>query len=123
MHKKDVQKAAAMLERKEEYACILAFDVRVDHEVELFAASEGVRIFSADIIYHLEDEFLRYRSALVCEVFFSFSHVLCSFRILSLVEQCLFKVVITFRLILGCQFRVVSLIKKGKSQKSFVIAS
>lgn len=64
VHKKDVQKAAVMLERKEEYACILAFDVRVDHEVELFAASEGVRVFSADIIYHLEDEFLRYREEL-----------------------------------------------------------
>lgn len=61
VHKKDVQKAAAMLERNEEYACILAFDVRVDREVEQFAASEGVRIFSADIIYHLEDSFLKYR--------------------------------------------------------------
>ncbi|MCP9259290.1 Eukaryotic translation initiation factor 5B [Dirofilaria immitis] len=57
-------KAAAMLERKEEYACILAFDVRVDREVEQFATSEGVRIFSADIIYHLEDSFLKYREEL-----------------------------------------------------------
>uniref|UniRef100_A0A0R3QSG4 Eukaryotic translation initiation factor 5B n=1 Tax=Brugia timori TaxID=42155 RepID=A0A0R3QSG4_9BILA len=64
VHKKDVQKAAAMLERKEEYACILAFDVRVDREVEQFAVSEGVRIFSADIIYHLEDSFLKYREEL-----------------------------------------------------------
>ncbi|EFO26683.2 elongation factor Tu GTP binding domain-containing protein [Loa loa] len=64
VHKKDVQKAAAMLERKEEYACILAFDVRVDREVEQFAATEGVRIFSADIIYHLEDSFLKYREEL-----------------------------------------------------------
>lgn len=50
-----------MLERKEEYACILAFDVRVDREVEQFAANEGVHIFTADIIYHLEDNFLKYR--------------------------------------------------------------
>ncbi|VDO45971.1 unnamed protein product [Onchocerca flexuosa] len=64
VHKKDVQKAAAMLERKEEYACILAFDVRVDREAEQFAANEGVRIFSADIIYHLEDSFLKYREEL-----------------------------------------------------------
>lgn len=61
MHKKDVQKAAAMLEHKEEYSCILAFDVPVSKEVEQFAASEGVRIFSADIIYHLEENFLNYR--------------------------------------------------------------
>ncbi|VDN51357.1 unnamed protein product, partial [Dracunculus medinensis] len=64
VHKKDVQKAAAMLERKEEYACILAFDVRVDREVEQFAANEGVHIFTADIIYHLEDNFLKYREEL-----------------------------------------------------------
>uniref|UniRef100_F1KRS4 Eukaryotic translation initiation factor 5B n=1 Tax=Ascaris suum TaxID=6253 RepID=F1KRS4_ASCSU len=64
VHKKDVQKAAAMLERKEEYACILAFDVRVDRDAEQFAATEGVRIFSADIIYHLEESFLKYREEL-----------------------------------------------------------
>lgn len=64
VHKKDVQKAAAMLEHKEEYSCILAFDVPVSKEVEQFAASEGVRIFSADIIYHLEENFLNYREQL-----------------------------------------------------------
>lgn len=61
VHKKDVQKAAAMLEHNDEYACILAFDVPVHRDVQLFADREGVRIFQADIIYHLEDAFIKYR--------------------------------------------------------------
>ena len=61
VHKRDVQKAAAMLEHNVEYACILAFDVPVDREVQLLADREGVRIFQANIIYHLEDSFLNYR--------------------------------------------------------------
>ncbi|KAK0417341.1 hypothetical protein QR680_012953 [Steinernema hermaphroditum] len=64
VHKKDVQKAAAMHEHKEEYACILAFDVRVEREAQIFADKENVRIFQADIIYHLEDSFLKYREEL-----------------------------------------------------------
>ena len=43
------------------YACILAFDVKIEKEAQQFADSEGVKIFQADIIYHLEDNFLKYR--------------------------------------------------------------
>ncbi|EPB76117.1 putative translation initiation factor aIF-2 [Ancylostoma ceylanicum] len=64
VHKKDVQKAAAMLEHKPEFACILAFDVRVERDAQLFADQEKVKIFQADIIYHLEDNFLKYREEL-----------------------------------------------------------
>uniref|UniRef100_W6NDH0 Eukaryotic translation initiation factor 5B n=1 Tax=Haemonchus contortus TaxID=6289 RepID=W6NDH0_HAECO len=64
VHKKDVQKAAAMLEHKAEYACILAFDVKVEREAQMFADHEKVKIFQADIIYHLEDNFLKYREEL-----------------------------------------------------------
>ncbi|GMR35682.1 hypothetical protein PMAYCL1PPCAC_05877 [Pristionchus mayeri] len=61
VHKNDVQKAAAMLEKDSEFACILAFDVRVEKDALQFADREGVRIFQADIIYHLEARFLEYR--------------------------------------------------------------
>lgn len=64
VHKKDVQKAAAMLEHRAEYACILAFDVKVEREAQIFADHEKVKIFQADIIYHLEDNFLKYREEL-----------------------------------------------------------
>lgn len=43
------------------WAVILAFDVRVEREAQEMADSLGVRIFSADIIYHLFDAFLKHR--------------------------------------------------------------
>lgn len=46
------------------YAVILAFDVPVDREAQQFADREKVRIFQADIIYHLEDAFLQHREQL-----------------------------------------------------------
>ncbi len=40
---------------------ILAFDVKVERESQEMADSLGVRIFSAEIIYHLFDAFTKYR--------------------------------------------------------------
>ena len=57
IHKKDIIRASVMLERCREYAMILAFDVEIDKDAELLAKDMGVRIFSADIIYHLFDQF------------------------------------------------------------------
>ncbi len=39
------------------YAVILAFDVSVSKEARELAEEFGVRIFTADIIYHLFDQF------------------------------------------------------------------
>ena len=41
---------------------ILAFDVRVERESQELADKEGVKIFTADIIYHLFDSFLKHRA-------------------------------------------------------------
>ncbi|AEE35891.1 eukaryotic translation initiation factor 2 (eIF-2) family protein [Arabidopsis thaliana] len=60
VHKKDVMKAGVMLERKKEYATILAFDVKVTTEARELADEMGVKIFCADIIYHLFDLFKAY---------------------------------------------------------------
>lgn len=43
------------------YAVILAFDIKVEREAQEMADSVGVRIFSAEIIYHLFDSFTKYR--------------------------------------------------------------
>lgn len=43
------------------YAVVLAFDVRVERDAQEMADSLGVRIFTADIIYHLFDQFMAYR--------------------------------------------------------------
>ncbi|KAH9617876.1 hypothetical protein KSS87_003361 [Heliosperma pusillum] len=60
VHKKDVMKAGVMLEKKKEYATILAFDVKVTPEAREYADEVGVKIFMADIIYHLFDQFKAY---------------------------------------------------------------
>lgn len=61
VHKRDVVKASVMHDRKApEFACILAFDVKITPEAEQFAQDMKVRTFEADIIYHLFDKFTRY---------------------------------------------------------------
>jgi translation initiation factor 5B len=60
IHKKDVVRASVMLEHKKEFAVILAFDVPVAKEAQEYADKVGVRIFTADIIYHLFDQFTAY---------------------------------------------------------------
>lgn len=55
--KKDVLRAGVMLEKAKEFAVMLCFDVKVDKEAKLYADEIGVKIFEADIIYHLFDKF------------------------------------------------------------------
>jgi translation initiation factor 5B len=45
VHKKDVMRAASMLEKAKELACILCFDVPVDKEAEKLAEEMGIRLF------------------------------------------------------------------------------
>ena len=46
------------------YATILAFDVKIERDAQDLADSLGVKIFQADIIYHLFDKFTAYREEL-----------------------------------------------------------
>ncbi|XP_055378724.1 eukaryotic translation initiation factor 5B [Condylostylus longicornis] len=62
--KRDVMKASIMLEHEPQYATILAFDVKVERDAQELADSLGVKIFQADIIYHLFDKFMAYREEL-----------------------------------------------------------
>ncbi|XP_055701286.1 eukaryotic translation initiation factor 5B isoform X2 [Phlebotomus papatasi] len=62
--KRDVMKASTMLEHEPQYATILAFDVKVERDAQDLADSLGVKIFQADIIYHLFDKFMAYREEL-----------------------------------------------------------
>lgn len=62
--KRDVTKASTMLEHSPDYAVILAFDVKIDRDAQELADNLGVKIFSADIIYHLFDKFTDYREKL-----------------------------------------------------------
>lgn len=49
-----------MLERAPQFAQMLAFDVPVDKDASDLAEEVGVKIFKADIIYHLFDKFKAY---------------------------------------------------------------
>ncbi|KAL0221919.1 hypothetical protein RCL1_001773 [Eukaryota sp. TZLM3-RCL] len=61
IHKKDVMRAGIMIERNlPQYGVILAFDVKTTIEAERMADELGVKIISADIIYHLTDALSQY---------------------------------------------------------------
>lgn len=62
--RKDVMKASTMLEHDAQYATILAFDVKIERDAQEMADNLGVKIFQADIIYHLFDKFTAYREEL-----------------------------------------------------------
>jgi translation initiation factor 5B len=64
VHKKDVTIASIMLEKDPQYSVILAFDVKVERDAQELADHVGVKIFTADIIYHLFDKFIGYRDEL-----------------------------------------------------------
>lgn len=65
IHKRDVTKISIMNEKGcPEYATILAFDVPVEKEAREHAALMNVRIFTADIIYHLFDQFTKFMEEL-----------------------------------------------------------
>jgi len=60
VYKRDVMQAGIMLEKAKEYAVMLCFDVKVDKEAQAYADEVGVTIFTADIIYHLFDDFTKH---------------------------------------------------------------
>ena len=65
IHKRDVTKISIMNEKGHpEYATILAFDVEINSEARDHAREMNVRIFTADIIYHLFDQFTRFMEEL-----------------------------------------------------------
>ncbi|KAJ2548888.1 eukaryotic translation initiation factor 5B, partial [Coemansia sp. RSA 1933] len=57
IHKKHVTQASIMLEKAREFAVMLCFDVKVDKDAKEMADELGIKVFTADIIYHLFDQF------------------------------------------------------------------
>lgn len=58
--KKTVMRASIMLEHQPEYAVVLAFNVKCAPDARVMAEQMGVRLFEAEIIYHLQDMFEQY---------------------------------------------------------------
>ncbi|KAK2165100.1 hypothetical protein LSH36_55g09061 [Paralvinella palmiformis] len=85
VHKKDIMKASIMLEHDSQWAAILAFDVKVEREAQELADSLGVKIFTAEIIYHLFDQFMAHRDQLKKRKQEEYKHVAvfpCKLRVL-----------------------------------------
>ncbi|XP_063375223.1 eukaryotic translation initiation factor 5B [Cydia amplana] len=83
--KRDVMKASAMLEHDSQWATILAFDVKIERDAQEMADNLGVKIFAADIIYHLFDKFISYREELKQKKREEFKHIAvfpCKMRVL-----------------------------------------
>jgi translation initiation factor 5B len=64
VHKRDVMRTTVMLEKAKEYALMLCFDVKIDKEAQDLADELGIKIFKAEIIYHLFDQFTAYQKDL-----------------------------------------------------------
>lgn len=72
------------------YATILAFDVKVERDAQDLADSLGVKIFQADIIYHLFDKFMAYREELRQRKREEFKHIAvfpCKLKVLPQVKK------------------------------------
>lgn len=62
--KRDVMNCGTMLEKNKDYAVMLCFDVKIDKEAQIYADEQGIKIFTADIIYHLFDAFNKHMAIL-----------------------------------------------------------
>lgn len=63
--KRDVMQCGIMLEKSPDYAVMLCFDVKVEKEAAAYAEENGIKIFTADIIYHLFDQFTKHMDELL----------------------------------------------------------
>ncbi|KAG9257332.1 eukaryotic translation initiation factor 5B [Emericellopsis atlantica] len=60
VYKRDIMQTGVMLEKSPDYAVMLCFDVKVDKEAMAYAEDQGIKVFQADIIYHLFDAFTKH---------------------------------------------------------------
>ncbi|RCI13765.1 hypothetical protein L249_8088 [Ophiocordyceps polyrhachis-furcata BCC 54312] len=65
VYKRDIMQCGIMLEKAPSYAVMLCFDVKVDKEAQAYADDQGIKVFTADIIYHLFDDFTKHMDAMM----------------------------------------------------------
>jgi len=65
--KKHIDKMIINKSDKKEFSTILAFNVNVVTNVEDFAKKNSIKIFNAEIIYHLFDQYTKYRNDIINE--------------------------------------------------------
>jgi translation initiation factor 5B len=67
VHRRDVITASTMLDKAPEYGVMLCFDVKIDKDAQEEADKYGIKIFTADIIYHLFDAFTKHQEELLAK--------------------------------------------------------
>eukprot|EP00669_Euglena_mutabilis_P009791 TRINITY_DN4618_c0_g1_i1.p2 TRINITY_DN4618_c0_g1~~TRINITY_DN4618_c0_g1_i1.p2 ORF type:complete len:765 (+),score=420.61 TRINITY_DN4618_c0_g1_i1:25-2295(+) len=107
IHKKHIMKCLPMLETKQkELAVILAFDVQISKEGQEYADKEGIKIFSANIIYHLFDQFTAYMKGVRDEQMKGDAEVAVFPVELTVVPNCVFRardpIVLGVEVVVGC---------------------
>lgn len=65
VYKRDVMQCGIMLEKAPDYAVMLCFDVKVDKEAQAYADEQNIKIFTAEIIYHLFDAFNKHQAEML----------------------------------------------------------
>ncbi|CEJ80305.1 Putative Eukaryotic translation initiation factor 5b [[Torrubiella] hemipterigena] len=65
VYKRDVMQCGVMLEKAPDYAVMLCFDVKVDKEAQAYADEQNIKIFTAEIIYHLFDAFNKHQAEML----------------------------------------------------------
>ena len=64
--KKDIIKTEITNQGKsKEYCTILAFNVKIDEDAQIYAKLNNIKIFEAEIIYHLFDKYIKYKNDLL----------------------------------------------------------
>lgn len=63
--KRDIMQCGVMLEKSPDHAVMLCFDVKVEKDAQTYAEDNGIKIFTADIIYHLFDQFTKHMDDLL----------------------------------------------------------
>lgn len=90
VHRKDIIRASTQLEREPQWAVVLAFDVRIERDAQEHADANGVKIFQADIIYHLFDMFMAHRERVKKENQEKYRHLAVFPCKLKVLPQCIF---------------------------------
>jgi translation initiation factor 5B len=71
LQKKDVMKLKTIHAKEDnplkEHMTILAFDVKIQPEAQILADDSGIKIFQADVIYHLFDSYVDYEKTSIAE--------------------------------------------------------
>jgi len=91
INKHDIIKASNMYKHNPLYAVILAFDIKIDIEIQKLADKNNVKIISADIIYNIFDKYIVFYNEYILKKQQEFKHIMVYPCKLKILPQYIFK--------------------------------